>query len=220
MYKQLIMLSIAVMYSENSIIPHHNLLSEDLMKKSTDQLKDYNLKTHQNLSSDNIIEHKLYLLSNQNPAFITFNYTKSEYFIEFKSSGNLLFWSFIGLNTIWMTYNALNNNPTYSRVTMATMLADLTFIYFAYYTKLLDYNYWIKPIFHNSADTEETARDYLLSNKKYYDNVIFYSRFKWVSLFILSIGIKCLAVQIADSYNLPPKQSIPKPRVEYRFPNY
>ena len=51
-------------------------------------------------------------------------------------------------------------------------------LYFGYYTKLLDYSYWINPIFHNSAYTEETAKEYLLSNKKYYDTTITYNRSK------------------------------------------
>src|SRR6056300_1712411 len=108
MYKQLIMLTIAVMYSENSIIPHHNLLSEDLMKRSTDELRNYNLKTHQNLSSGKIIEHKFYLISNQNPTFITLNHTKDEYLIKFKKRGNLVFWSFVVFNGTWATYAFYN----------------------------------------------------------------------------------------------------------------
>lgn len=202
MYKQLIMLTIAVMYAEDSIIPYHNLLSEDLMQQSTDKLNNYDLKTHQNLPYKDITEHKLYLLSNQNPAFITSNYTRGEYFIEFKKTENLIFWSFIGLDVIWYTYVFMQYKfDLYAMIGLAAAKSvNYIFFYIAYYTKLLDYNYWIQPIFHNSAYTEETAKEYLLSNKKDYDNIIFYTRLKWVSLFIANIGIKYLALQYITHY--------------------
>lgn len=202
MYKKLIMLTIAVMYAEDSVIPYHNLLSEELMQQSTDGLSNYDLTTHQNLSSDNIMEHKLYLLSNQNPAFITFSHTRGEYFIEFKKRDNLIFWSFIGLNTIWYTYLFMQYKFDLHVMILSGAAGAVNVIFFCitYYTKLLDYNYWIQPIFHNSAYTKETAKEYLLSNKKHYDNIIFYTRLKWVFLFITNIGIKYLALQCITHY--------------------
>lgn len=204
------MLTIAVMYSENSTMPYHNLLSENLMTK--DDLTNYDLKTHQNLSSENILEHKLYLVSNQNPVFTVLNHTTGEYFMEFKKKEqDVMWWSLVGLNTIWYAYALMQYQNFHTLFLLGTTkTVDIICLYFCYYTKLLDYSYWINPIFHNSAYTEETAKKYLLSNKKYYDNIIFYTRLKWACLFMASITTKLIITTHINNLELIVKNTTTK----------